>query len=115
MQAITIRELMEQRDALDRQISAMRAELRAGALEKARELVAEFDLNAHELGLVKTQYLKRGPKGAATFPQKTKRQPAPPMYRDPQTGATWSGRGRAPNWIGENRDEFLIDAGSSAR
>ena len=30
-------------------------------------------------------------------------------YRDPATGATWSGRGRLPNWIADkNRDEFLI-------
>ncbi|MFT0171468.1 H-NS family nucleoid-associated regulatory protein [Paraburkholderia mimosarum] len=23
----------------------------------------------------------------------------PPRYCDPKTGATWSGRGRAPDWI----------------
>ena len=116
MQAITIRELIEQRDELTRQLDAMRAELRADALEKARQLVAEFDLNAHELGLIKTQHLKRGPKGAATFPQKSQRPPAPPLYRDPQTGATWSGRGRQPRWLeGLDQDEFLIDAGSAGR
>ncbi|WP_081723664.1 H-NS histone family protein [Paraburkholderia mimosarum] len=34
----------------------------------------------------------------------------PPKYRDPKTGATWSGRGRAPNWIkgAKNRDRYLI-------
>ncbi|WP_042549613.1 H-NS family nucleoid-associated regulatory protein, partial [Ralstonia solanacearum] len=26
----------------------------------------------------------------------------------PKTGATWTGRGRAPAWIGKNRDKFLI-------
>ncbi|WP_321798334.1 H-NS histone family protein [Caballeronia sp. J97] len=31
-------------------------------------------------------------------------------YRDPVGGATWSGRGRAPQWIvGKNRDDFLAD------
>ncbi|NTY39850.1 H-NS histone family protein [Burkholderia diffusa] len=31
-------------------------------------------------------------------------------YRDPKTGATWSGRGRAPAWIkgAKNRNRFLI-------
>jgi DNA-binding protein H-NS len=31
-------------------------------------------------------------------------------YLDPETGATWSGRGRAPIWIKDarNRDKFLI-------
>ncbi|MGF7133088.1 DNA-binding protein H-NS [Paraburkholderia sp. EB58] len=32
-------------------------------------------------------------------------------YRDPKTGATWSGHGRAPAWIAsaKNRDKFLVD------
>ncbi|TQL81174.1 H-NS histone family protein [Delftia sp. HK171] len=30
-------------------------------------------------------------------------------YRDPRTGKTWSGRGRAPTWIrGQDRVPFLI-------
>ncbi|REG50897.1 H-NS histone family protein [Paraburkholderia sp. BL6669N2] len=41
------------------------------------------------------------------------RGPQPPQYRDPKTGATWSGRGRAPAWIAEAKDrtKFLIAAG----
>lgn len=35
--------------------------------------------------------------------------PQPAMYRDPKSGATWSGRGRAPGWIGADRSKFLID------
>ncbi|MEM5300023.1 H-NS family nucleoid-associated regulatory protein [Burkholderia sp. JPY481] len=40
------------------------------------------------------------------------RGPQPPMYRDPKTGATWSGRGRAPAWIASAKDrtKFLIAA-----
>lgn len=38
------------------------------------------------------------------------RGPQPALYRDPQTGATWSGRGRAPAWLAsvEDRSPFLI-------
>ncbi|WP_321793760.1 H-NS family nucleoid-associated regulatory protein [Caballeronia sp. J97] len=38
------------------------------------------------------------------------RGPQPALYRDPQSGATWSGRGRAPNWLAsvEDRTPFLI-------
>ncbi|HDR9377078.1 TPA: H-NS histone family protein, partial [Burkholderia multivorans] len=32
----------------------------------------------------------------------------PPKYRNPKTGETWSGRGRAPAWLGKNRTRFLI-------
>lgn len=37
-----------------------------------------------------------------------------PKYRHPQTGETWSGRGKAPRWLaaeeasGATRDSFLI-------
>ncbi|EDS82163.1 H-NS histone family protein [Burkholderia pseudomallei S13] len=35
--------------------------------------------------------------------------PTVPKYRDPKTGATWSGRGREPGWIkGKKRERFLI-------
>lgn len=37
----------------------------------------------------------------------------PAMYRDPLSGATWSGRGRAPAWIGSDRARFLIEAADS--
>lgn len=40
---------------------------------------------------------------------KSGRQKSLPRYRDPESGATWTGRGRAPSWIPEkNRDDFLI-------
>ncbi len=37
-------------------------------------------------------------------------------YRDPKTGATWSGRGRAPGWIAnvKDRTRFLVDAANSS-
>ncbi|WP_373321143.1 H-NS histone family protein [Paraburkholderia flagellata] len=37
-------------------------------------------------------------------------------YADPKTGATWTGRGRAPAWIRDvkDRSKFLID-GSAAK
>jgi DNA-binding protein H-NS len=38
------------------------------------------------------------------------RGPQEPKYRDPKTGATWSGRGRAPTWLAsvKDRSAFLI-------
>jgi len=46
------------------------------------------------------------------------RGPQPAMYRDPKSGATWSGRGPAPVWLAaaKDRSKFLIasaDAGSA--
>ncbi|WP_415867691.1 H-NS family nucleoid-associated regulatory protein [Burkholderia ubonensis] len=38
-----------------------------------------------------------------------RRAPAVAKYRDPASGAVWSGRGRTPRWIaGQDREKFLI-------
>lgn len=39
----------------------------------------------------------------------------PAKYRDPKTGATWSGRGRAPAWMAaaKDRTKFLIDVAAT--
>jgi DNA-binding protein H-NS len=41
--------------------------------------------------------------------------PQPAKYRDPKTGASWSGRGPAPAWLAaaKDRTKFLIDATSA--
>ena len=38
------------------------------------------------------------------------------LYRDPKSGVTWSGRGRAPAWLASAKDrrEFLIGGDSAA-
>ena len=39
----------------------------------------------------------------------TVRAPLAPKYRNPETGETWSGRGKAPRWIDpSNKEKFLI-------
>jgi DNA-binding protein H-NS len=44
------------------------------------------------------------------------RGPQPALYRDPKSGATWSGRGRAPAWLAnvKDRSKFLIAGGAEA-
>jgi DNA-binding protein H-NS len=32
----------------------------------------------------------------------------PAKYRDPDTGATWAGRGRTPKWVKGNKKKYLI-------
>lgn len=37
------------------------------------------------------------------------RAPVPMKYRDPVSGQSWTGRGRAPKWLdGKSKEEFLI-------
>lgn len=54
-------------------------------------------------------------KGASAKP--AAKRTVPPKYRDPETGATWTGRGLPPAWIAaaKDRNKFLIDAPAAAK
>ncbi len=93
----TYKELLKQREALEHQISEARQRELADAISKTRALVAEYGLTAHDVfPPTKTRGSTAGSKVAA-------------KYRNPQTGETWTGRGKAPRWIADqNREKFLI-------
>jgi DNA-binding protein H-NS len=91
------RELLKQREALQRQIDEMREQEVAAAIEQVRAIVSEYSLTPE-------QVFSR-PKGKQGLKQGTK----PAKYRDPVSGATWSGMGREPLWIkGQTREQFKI-------
>jgi len=56
-------------------------------------------------------------KSGGTTTKKSK-QAVAPKYLDPETGNTWTGRGKPPRWLsdaeqaGKNRDAFLINGDS---
>jgi DNA-binding protein H-NS len=92
------KELLAQRDALEKQIADARAQEVSGAIESARKLIAEFGLTQADVF----------PQGRSSRGQ---RPSVAPKYRDPATGATWSGRGLPPKWIsGKDRAQFAIQA-----
>jgi hypothetical protein len=53
--------------------------------------------------------------GGATAGKGQRKGPQPARYQDPKSGATWSGRGRAPAWLAgaKDRAKFLIDGGAA--
>lgn len=71
-----------------------------------QEVLADIRAKVAEYGFTERDIFGRGRGGRA----KPARSVSPAKYRDPRTGATWSGRGRTPNWIkdAKNRDRFLI-------
>lgn len=81
-------------------------------LARIRELMAKHGLNLADIERFVGK--KRGRKPGASAKTATKRAVAA-KYADPKTGATWTGRGRAPLWIRDvkDRSKFLID-GSAA-
>ncbi|MHA6896646.1 H-NS family nucleoid-associated regulatory protein [Ralstonia pseudosolanacearum] len=93
----TYKDLLAQKNKLEEQLEAARQKELAEITAQVRQVVLEYGLTAADIGLAPKRAAKRGPKAAPV-----------PKYRDPKTGATWTGRGRAPAWIGKNRDKFLI-------
>ncbi|GAB6852500.1 H-NS family nucleoid-associated regulatory protein [Paraburkholderia kururiensis] len=90
----TYRELLAERRELEERIALARDAERSQALATVRELMVEFLITPEEL------MVRRGAK---------KTGPQPPKYRDPVSGATWNGKGRAPLWIaGRDRAAFEI-------
>jgi DNA-binding protein H-NS len=96
----TYKELKAQAEALLQQAeAARRAEIAA--------VVAEIQARMKEFGITLAD-LKGGAKKAKA------RGAVAAKYRNPATGESWSGRGRAPRWLadalakGRTKDEFLV-------
>lgn len=97
--SMSYKELLQKREALEQEIAQARQNEIASAVAKVRELVAEYGLTAQDV------FPGRGPKSSAS---KSVSKVAA-KYRDPASGQTWTGRGKAPKWIeGQDRTPFLI-------
>src|ERR1700712_437762 len=91
------RALLAQREALEKQIEELRNAERGDAIEWIREQMALFGVKPEDLVLRRG----RGPKKRSG--------PVAAKYRDPASGATWSGRGKPPRWIADQeREKFAI-------
>jgi DNA-binding protein H-NS len=90
------KELLAERERLDRMIEEAKARECATVINEIRQKMADYGITLAELGS------RRGAKAGG-------RRAVEPKYRDPATGATWSGRGKPPAWIaGQEREKFLI-------
>lgn len=88
--------------ALRQQVAALEAEIVRRTEEAKRELRAEFDAKLADAGLKITDiYAEFGRPGIVRAKSMKITQSVDPKYRDPKTGATWSGRGRTPLWVEE--------------
>ena len=75
---------------LQAQAARVKAEEKAQAIEAARAMIDSYGITAKDLGLDKASKLKAGPKPGGKIP---------PKYKDPVSGALWSGRGKTPKWF----------------
>ncbi|WP_168787626.1 H-NS family nucleoid-associated regulatory protein [Paraburkholderia aromaticivorans] len=108
----TLGSLQEKIRKLEQQAQALVSKQASGVIEKIRDLMEKHGLTTADIDAP-----TRGKQRATKTPKKVTAKPASSVarYRDPKTGATWSGHGRAPAWIAtaKNRDRFLIDASAT--
>ena len=76
----SLKELIAQREALDRQIESTSKQVREDGISKVRSMMGEYGLSLADLST-------RAAKKVAA------------KYRDKSTGETWSGRGLQPKWL----------------
>jgi len=104
-----LRELLKQREDLDKQINEAREAERTDALITVLQMIQDFQFTSQDLQMkISKLPSQKVSKASKTFAVKTPKVVHPPKYRDPVTGRTWSGRGHQPHWIEGNKDDYLI-------
>jgi DNA-binding protein H-NS len=91
-------EIQSKIEELKAQAEIVKREEKQQAIDMARAMIQSFGITAKDLGLDKSPKAKSGPKPGNKIAAK---------YRDPQSGATWSGRGKTPKWINGAADRSV--------
>ena len=88
-------ELLARKRELDKTIEQMRRTESAAALKTVHELIGTFGFTAQQV-----------------FPfQPVEKKKVQAKYYDPETGLSWTGRGKAPKWLdGKDRSVYEIAA-----
>lgn len=102
---------------LEAQVEKVTKAEMGSAIAKVRKIMTEFGLTIEHLA-GSAPAGKSARKNASAKAAKKLKGSKAPKYRDPASGATWAGVGRAPAWIAnaKSREEFLIanQTGASA-
>ncbi|MEM5460863.1 H-NS histone family protein [Paraburkholderia phytofirmans] len=112
---------IEQRIAnLQKKAEDLRRKKSASVISSIKKMMADHGLTVADLEADTEAPRRRGrPVGSKNGTRDTATKSAaskvPAKYRDPVSGATWSGRARPPAWIKDvkDRNKFLIDPSSA--
>jgi DNA-binding protein H-NS len=100
--------------ALQARAEKLRARDKKPALREIAGLMKQHDISIAEVRTAGAGRGKRHANGRANGASKLKGRKVKPMYKNPKTGETWSGRGRTAGWLaaleraGRKREQFLI-------
>jgi len=114
-------------EAIKKQIARLEAQAKAlesardskkvRAVERVKALMKKLGVSVQDLAAAgpRVKAAAKGRRRAAAKPK----SPVAPKFRDPDSGATWSGRGRPPVWLaqkiaqGASKEQFLIAASAT--
>ncbi|KXU86119.1 histidine biosynthesis protein [Caballeronia megalochromosomata] len=104
----TLESIQARIEALQAKADALIAKKSESVLQKIHDLMSSHGLTVADI----EQY--SSPRKKAGRPSQAKKQ-GTAAYQDPKTGATWSGRGRAPGWIANAKDRSKFAVGASTQ
>ena len=85
----TLKELLNQKAALDKAIESTRKEELASAIAQVKSLMQEYGLTVADISV----------KSSTRAPSAAKGGKVAAKYRNNATGESWSGRGLQPKWL----------------
>nr|WP_238291725.1 H-NS family nucleoid-associated regulatory protein [Caballeronia novacaledonica] len=103
----TLESIQARIEALQAKADALVAKESESVLRKIHELMSSHGLTISDIEQYSGSRKKPGRSPAA-------KKQSTVAYQDPKTGATWSGRGRAPGWIANAKDRSKFAVGASA-
>lgn len=93
----TYKELTEKIEMLQKEAAHARQSEIAHAIADIKQKMKDYGITVADLGVSSTKKASKV------------KEPVAAKFRDSNTGATWSGRGKPPKWIvGKDRSAFLI-------
>ncbi|BEU27466.1 H-NS family nucleoid-associated regulatory protein [Paraburkholderia sp. 22B1P] len=110
----TLERVQAQIAKLQAQAEALVVKQSSGVIAKIRDIMEKHGLTTADIEAHIGGSKKRGRKPGVKVAAKSSASVA--KYRDPKSGATWTGHGRAPSWIAsaKDRSKFLTDGTSEA-
>ena len=99
--ARTLAQINRQIEKLQRQAEDLKQQEVKGVIGRIKEAIDHYGLTARDLGLTARAGATVSAKAARKVPARkalSVSQPAPVKFRD-ESGNTWSGRGKRPNWF----------------
>lgn len=92
---MTLEEMNAAKQQLEKLVVEKQAEGKREGIKQIQSIMATYGLTVDDLSRTSSK-----PRQGHTVA---------PKFRDPATGATWTGRGKAPKWIdGKDRAQYAI-------